>query len=70
MPAESASAPYPQNVRIAVISDTHMPKGDRVLPEACLEQCRSADAILHGGDINDLATLELIRALGPPVHAV
>lgn len=57
-------------MRIAVISDTHLPKGDRVLPATCIEQCRAADAILHGGDINDLATLHWLRTLGPPVHAV
>ncbi|MBO9533576.1 MAG: metallophosphoesterase family protein [Solirubrobacteraceae bacterium] len=57
-------------MRIAVISDTHMPKGDRVLPAECVERCSAADVILHGGDINDLATLDAIRALGPPVHAV
>lgn len=57
-------------MRVAIVSDTHQPRGDRVIPEACLERCRGADVILHGGDINDLATLEQFRALGPPVHAV
>lgn len=57
-------------MRIAVISDTHLPKGGRELPAACVERCRAADAILHGGDINDLATLQWLRTLGPPVHAV
>lgn len=57
-------------MRVAVISDTHMPKGDRVLPARCVELCRSADAILHGGDINDLATLQLLQSWGLPVHAV
>lgn len=57
-------------MRLAVISDTHMPKGERTLPARCLELCRSADALLHAGDINDLATLDWLRALGPPLHAV
>lgn len=57
-------------MRVAVISDTHLPKGDRGLPARCVELCRGADVILHGGDINDLATLEMMRAWGPPVHAV
>jgi len=30
-------------VRIAVISDTHMPRGGRVLPPACVERLRAAD---------------------------
>jgi len=57
-------------VRLAIISDTHMPRGSRGLPEACLEQCREADAILHAGDFSDVAVLELLRAVGPPLHAV
>lgn len=57
-------------VRLAILSDTHLPRGGRVIPEACLERCRSADAILHAGDLTDLATLDALRALGPPLHAV
>jgi putative phosphoesterase len=57
-------------VRLAIISDTHMPRGNRALPPACIEHLRGADAILHAGDIADLSVLEEIQALGPPVHAV
>ncbi|MEH3052463.1 MAG: metallophosphoesterase family protein [Patulibacter minatonensis] len=57
-------------MRVAVISDTHMPKAGRELPARCVELCQGADVILHGGDINDLGTLELIRSWGKPVHAV
>lgn len=56
--------------RVAVISDTHLPRGARRLPEPCLEELRRADAILHAGDIASVAALEELRALGPPVHAV
>ncbi|ADB51615.1 metallophosphoesterase family protein [Conexibacter woesei] len=35
---------------LAILSDTHMPKGDRALPAACVERCRAADLILHAGD--------------------
>jgi uncharacterized protein len=56
--------------RVAVISDTHLPRGARRLPESCLERLRAADAILHAGDIATVAVLEELRALGPPVHAV
>jgi uncharacterized protein len=31
---------------------------------------RSADLILHAGDVSSLAAFEELRALGPPVHAV
>jgi len=59
-----------QAVNLAVVSDTHMPRGARAIPELCLQRCRAADAILHAGDLVDLAVLELLRSLGPPVHAV
>jgi putative phosphoesterase len=57
-------------MRLAIISDTHMPRGARAIPAACLEQCRGADAILHAGDLIDVAVLDLLRGLGPPLHAI
>jgi putative phosphoesterase len=57
-------------MQLAIISDTHMPRGARAIPPACLERCRAADAILHAGDLFDVAVLELIQSLGPPVHAI
>jgi putative phosphoesterase len=47
-----------------------MPRGARRLPEACLAQLEGADAILHAGDFMELEVLQLLEALGPPVHAV
>src|SRR5215217_5185192 len=57
-------------MRLAIISDTHMPKGPRALPAACVERLRAADAILHAGDLVGLEMLELLQSLGPPLHAV
>jgi hypothetical protein len=57
-------------VRLAVISDTHLPRGARRLPDACVERLRSADAILHAGDLMELSVLAELQALGPAVHAV
>jgi len=57
-------------MRLAIISDTHMPRGARAIPELCLQRCREADAILHAGDLADLSVLEALRELGPPVHAI
>jgi uncharacterized protein len=57
-------------VLVAAISDTHLPRGTRRIPDSCLERLRAADLILHGGDISTLAVLEELQALGPPVHAV
>ena len=55
---------------VAVISDTHLPRGARVLPAACLARLRAADAILHAGDLIELSVLTQLEALGPPVRAV
>ena len=57
-------------MRIAVISDTHMPRRGRRLPEACVERLKAADAIVHAGDLMELEVLHALQALGPPVHAV
>jgi putative phosphoesterase len=57
-------------MQLAIISDTHMPRGSRAIPPACLERCRAADAILHAGDLSDMPVLDLLRSLGPPVHAI
>jgi len=55
---------------VAVISDTHMPRGGRRLPEPCVERLRAADLILHAGDVVAGTVLEELETLGPPVHAV
>jgi putative phosphoesterase len=57
-------------LRLAVISDTHLPRGTRRLPDACVEHLRAADAILHAGDISAVSVLDELAALGPPVVAV
>lgn len=56
--------------RLAIVSDTHMPRGSRSIPRSCLRRCREADAILHAGDFVDLPVLEWLRTLGPPLHAI
>jgi putative phosphoesterase len=57
-------------VIVAVIADTHMPRGSRRLPEACVARLRAADLILHAGDVVAASVLEELAALGPPLHAV
>jgi putative phosphoesterase len=56
--------------RLAMISDTHLPRGGRALPAACLEHLRRADAILHAGDLMEASVLDELERIGPPVHAV
>ena len=53
-----------------MISDTHLPRGTRALPDECVRLLRGADLILHGGDFVTAAFLEELRALGPPVEGV
>ena len=55
---------------IGIISDTHMPRGARRLPDACVERLRVTDLILHAGDFVSVSTLADIELLGPPVLAV
>ena len=57
-------------MRIAVISDTHLPRGTRRIPDRCLEELRAADLILHAGDIATAVVLDELEAIGPPVRAV
>jgi len=56
--------------RLALISDTHLPRGTRRLPDACVERLRAADLIVHAGDLVRTEVLDALEALGPPVHAV
>jgi putative phosphoesterase len=57
-------------VIVAVIADTHLPRGARRLPDGCVERLKRADAILHAGDFGELSVLHELEALGSPVHAV
>ena len=55
---------------VAIISDTHLPRGARRLPDDCVARLRAADLILHAGDISTVGVLRELEALGPPVAAV
>ena len=55
---------------IAVISDTHMPRGARRLPDACVERIAAADLLLHAGDFSTLEVLRELEAIGPPLVGV
>jgi uncharacterized protein len=57
-------------MRLAIISDTHLPRGARRIPTACVERLKAAEAILHAGDFIEASVLADLEALGPPVHAV
>jgi hypothetical protein len=57
-------------LRLAIVSDTHLPRGGRALPAACVQRLREADLILHAGDFVTAEVLCDLQALGPPVEAV
>jgi uncharacterized protein len=55
---------------IAVLADTHMPKGSRRLPERCVELIGEADAVIHAGDFYGVSALEELESHCSIVHAV
>jgi hypothetical protein len=55
---------------IALLADTHMPKGRRHLPERCLELIGEAEALVHAGDLLAASVLDELRGLCPAVLAV
>jgi hypothetical protein len=55
---------------IAVVSDTHMPKGKRQLPEKCVELIGAAEAVIHSGDFSEASVLHELEALCPVVLGV
>jgi putative phosphoesterase len=57
-------------VRIAIVSDTHMPRGERRVPDACADTMAAADLIVHAGDFSGAEVLDWLESLGPPVQAV
>ncbi len=50
---------------IAVLSDTHLPRGGRRLAAECLELLSGAGLVLHAGDFVALSVLEELRGLAP-----
>lgn len=54
-------------MQIAIISDTHLPRGRRRLPDPCVERLRAADLIVHAGDLLALSVLRELESYGPVV---
>ena len=55
---------------IAVIADTHMPRGARRLPDACRQAIAEAELLLHAGDFTTPEVLRELEALAKRVVAV
>jgi putative phosphoesterase len=57
-------------VVLAIVADTHLPRGSRRIPDECWERMAAADLILHAGDFSAPEVLDDLETLGPPVAAV
>ena len=57
-------------MRIAILSDTHLPRGARALPEACRAEIAASDLAIHAGDFSTEDVLLELEAIGPPVIGV
>jgi putative phosphoesterase len=54
-------------MEIAIVADTHMPRGPRRLPDGCVARLRTADLIIHAGDLMRLSVLQELQGYGPVV---
>jgi putative phosphoesterase len=52
-------------LKVAVLADTHIPKRAKALPDAAWALVRSADAIIHAGDVLTAVFLDQLRACAP-----
>jgi putative phosphoesterase len=52
-------------VLVVVFSDTHLPRGSRRLPAACLDLVANADLALHAGDFTSVAAFDELSGLAP-----
>ena len=56
---------------IAIVADTHLPRGSRRIPDECWERMAAADLIMRAGDFTApevLADIEVLGALVAAVH--
>jgi uncharacterized protein len=61
----SAPSGTKTELRLALIADTHLPRGERRLSEPCLAALDAADLIVHAGDFSESSVLAQLRELGP-----
>ncbi len=52
-------------MKIIVVSDTHMPRMSKKLPERLLSELSNADAIIHAGDWTKISVYESLAAYAP-----
>lgn len=52
-------------MKIVVVSDTHMPRMNKKLPDRLLRGLKTAKAIIHAGDWTNLSVYEALAAFAP-----
>ena len=57
-------------MKILVLSDTHIPQAAEELPSKIYDEVKSADLLLHAGDITSLIFLKNLQKLAKDVKAV
>ncbi|WP_435361043.1 metallophosphoesterase family protein [Haloarchaeobius sp. DFWS5] len=57
-------------VRLAIISDTHVPSRATAIPEWVRTECERADHVIHAGDFDSPEAYETVREYAPALTAV
>ena len=57
-------------MKIGVISDTHIPERASSIPQKIIDDFKSADMIIHAGDLVTVSVLDKLKAICPNVKAV
>lgn len=57
-------------MKIVVLSDTHIPQAAEELPAKIYDELKSADLLLHAGDITSLIFLKNLQKLAKDIRAV
>ena len=52
---------------VAIVSDTHIPRRAKSLPPGCVERLRTADLIVHAGDLTTIAVFAELKRCGEVV---
>jgi uncharacterized protein len=53
-----------RTMKITVLSDTHLPKGKRMLPDNLLKDLQESDVIIHAGDFQSAETYKELADYG------
>ena len=49
-------------MQIAIISDTHLPRGLRRIPDGCVERLAAADLVIHAGDFSRISVVRELQS--------